>query len=111
MAFHLMATVKDSYDALFKLMCKKHATHIQPIGHTSLDTTSHTYSRTMAAAYYMNIIEQNDLEDFYKILSVLELKTKKILGDEWQEHRHYCRDWNEDFRKQWKDHPNFIDAF
>ena len=77
MAFHLMATVKNSYDALFRLNCKKHATHIQPIGHTSLDTTSHAYSRTMAAAHYMNNIEQNELEDFYKILSVLELQTKR----------------------------------
>ena len=63
MVFHLMATVKDSYDASLKLMSKKHATHIEPIGDTSLDTTSHAYSRTMGAAYYMNIIERNDLKD------------------------------------------------
>ena len=50
MAFHLMATVKNSYDAAFKLMCGKYATHIEPIGDTSLDTTSHSYSRTMEAA-------------------------------------------------------------
>ena len=110
MAFHLMATIKDSYDAAFKLISKKHATHIEPIGDTSLDTTSHAYSRTMEAAYYMNIIERNDLKDYFQILSVLEQKTKKILGDEWQEYRHYRRDWNEDFRKQWKDHPNFLDS-
>ena len=65
----------------------------------------------MKAAYYMNIIERNDLKDYFEILSVLEQKTKKILGDEWQEYRHYRGDWNEDFRKQWKDHPNFLDTF
>ena len=92
-------------------MCKKHATHIEPIGDTSLDTISHAYSRTMEAAYYINIIERNDLKDYFQILSVLEQKTKKILGDEWQEYRHYRRDWNEDFRKQWKDHPKFLDTF
>ena len=43
---------------------------------------------------YMNIIEQNDLKDFFQILSVLEQKTKKILGDEWHEYKHYHRDWN-----------------
>ena len=59
----------------------------------------------------MNIIERNDLKDYFQILSVLEQKTKKILGDEWQEYRHYRRDWNEDFRKHWKDHPNFLDTF
>ena len=109
MAFNLMTTVKDSYDVVFKLICKKYATHIQPIGLTSLDTISHAYSRIMAVAYYMNIIERNNLEDFYNILSVLELKTNKILGDEWQEHRYYCLYWNEDFRKQWNDYSNFID--
>ena len=111
MAFHLMATVKDSYDAVFKLMCKKHATHIESIGDTLLDTASHAYSRTMEAAYYMNIIERNDLKDFFQILSVIEQKTKKILRDEWQEYRHYRRGWNEDFRKQWKDYSNFTDTF
>ena len=39
------------------------------------------------------------------------VKTKKILGDEWQEFRHYRRDWNEDFTKQWKEHPKFLDTF
>ena len=107
MAFHLMATVKDSYDAAFKLMSKKHATHIEPISHTSLDTASHAYSRTMEAAYYMNIIERNDLKDFFQILSVLELKTKKILGDEWQEYRQYQRDWNDKYREMFKDHPEY----
>jgi len=70
MAFHLMATVKDSLPYFFKLFSKKRATHIEPIGHTSLDTASYAYSRTMEAAYYMNIIEQNDLNDFFQILSV-----------------------------------------
>ena len=78
MAFHLMATVKDSYDAAFKLMCKKHETHIEPTDDTSLDTTSHAYSRTMEAAYYMNIIERNNLQDYFQILSVIEQKTKTI---------------------------------
>ena len=107
MAFHLMATVKDSYDATFKLMCKKHATHIEPIDDTSLDTASHAYSRTMEAAYYMNIIEQNDLKDFFQIPSVLELKTKKISGDEWHEYRHYCGDWNNTYTEMFKDHPEY----
>ena len=107
MAFHLMATVKDSYDAAFKLMSKKHATHIEPISHTSLDTASHTYSRTMEVAYYISIIERNDLKDFFQILSVLELKTKKILGDEWQEYRQYQRDWNDKYREMFKDHPEY----
>ena len=59
----------------------------------------------------MNIIERNDLKDYFEILSVLEQKTKKILVDEWQEYRNYRRDWNEVFRKEWKDHPNFLDTF
>ena len=75
MAFHLMGTDKDSYDAALKIMCKKHATHIEPIADTSLDTTSHAYSRTMEVAYYMNIIECNDLKDYFQILSVLKQKT------------------------------------
>ena len=107
MAFHLMATVKDSFPYTFKLFSKKRATHIEPIGHTSLDTASHAYSRTMEAAYYMNIIERNDLKDFFQILSVLELKTKKILGDEWQEYRHYRRDWNGKYTEMFKDHPEY----
>ena len=37
----------------------------------------------MEATYFMNIIERNDLKDYFQILSVLEQKTKKILGDEW----------------------------
>ena len=107
MAFHLMATVKDSFPHAFKLLSKTRATHIEPIGHTSLDTASHAYSRTMEAAYYMNIIERNDLKDFFQILSVLELKTKKIFEDEWQEYRHYQRDWNDKYTEMFKDHPEY----
>tara|TARA_B100000945_G_scaffold149315_1_gene119699 strand:+ start:550 stop:768 length:219 start_codon:yes stop_codon:yes gene_type:complete len=63
-----MATIKNSLPYTFRIFSKRRATHIEPIGNTSLDTRSNAYRRTMEATYYINILEQHDLKDFFKFL-------------------------------------------
>ena len=52
MAYHFIATVRDSSKYSFRLFAGRKAKFVSFVGKTSLDTATHPYSKMYEASYY-----------------------------------------------------------
>ena len=78
MAFHYIATTTNSSKYAFRLFAGKKAKYVSCIGETSLDTSTHPYSRMYEASYYLNIIANNAHGKWSNVFDKLNAHAKKL---------------------------------
>ena len=106
MAYHYIATVKNSSKYPFRLLAGKKATYVSCIEETSLNTATHPYSRMYEASYYLNIIANNSYGEWSNVLEKLKGYARE-LNPNMIHYEAYEREHEKDFRNLMKDHPEY----
>ena len=106
MAFHYIATTTNSSKYPFRLFAGKKAKYVSCIGDTSLDTSTHPYSRMYEASYYLNIIANNSYGEWSNVVGKLKAYAKE-LNPNMIDYETYHRDHDKEFYELHKDHPQF----
>ena len=79
MAFHYIATTTNMSKYPFRLFAGKKAKYVSCIGETSLDTSTHPYSRKYEASYYLNIIANNSYGEWSNVVDKLKAYAKELV--------------------------------
>ena len=79
MAFHYIATTTNMSKYPFRLFAGKKAKYVSCIGETSLDTSTHPYSRMYEASYYLNIIANNSYGEWSNVVDKLKAYAKELV--------------------------------
>tara|TARA_A100001011_G_scaffold159251_1_gene167621 strand:- start:227 stop:553 length:327 start_codon:yes stop_codon:yes gene_type:complete len=106
MAYHFIATVRDSSKYPFRLFAGRKAKFVSFVGETSLDTATHPYSKMYEASYYLNIIANESSSDWSNVVSKLKAYAKE-LNPNMMEYDEYQKDNEKTFRELFKDHPQY----
>ena len=98
MAHHYIATTTNSSKYAFRLFAGKKAKYVSCIGETSLDTSTHPYSRMYEASYYLNIIANNSYGEWSNVVDKLKAYAKE-LNPSMMHYEAYQREHEREYRE------------